>query len=379
MWYNMNKNVNRNERRMKKRVVLGMSGGVDSSVAAVILKDMGYDVIGVFMKNWEEKDENGVCTSEKDYNDALNVAQKLDIPFYTVNFSKEYYDRVFKYFLSEYEKGRTPNPDVMCNKEIKFKAFMDYALDLGADLIATGHYAKVIHTENGAILLRGVDNNKDQSYFLSKLSEKQLKKSIFPLGNYEKPKIREIAKKYGLITANKKDSTGICFIGERNFKEFLSNYLPNKVGNIVDKNGKILGKHDGLMYYTIGQRKGLGIGSTKDGNGKPWFVAKKDLEKNELIVSQGDTDILYSDALISYDFDVINKEIVSFPLRCTVKFRYRQEDVSATIIKENNYHKVVFDKAQKAVTTGQIVVAYLGNICVGAGAIDKVLKGELNV
>lgn len=361
---------------MKKRVVLGMSGGVDSSVAAVLLKNQGYDVIGVFMKNWEEKDENGVCTSEKDYNDAFSVADKLGIPFYAVNFSKEYYDRVFSYFLSEYEKGRTPNPDVMCNKEIKFKAFMDYAMSLGADYVATGHYAKVIHTENGALLLRGVDENKDQSYFLSKLNEKQLQKTLFPLGDYEKTKIRDIASEYGLITANKKDSTGICFIGERNFKTFLSNYLPNKIGNIVDKNGKVLGKHDGLMYYTIGQRKGLGIGNSKDGNGEPWFVAEKDLEKNLLIVSQGDTDILYSKSLISYDFDLINKEIVSFPLRCTVKFRYRQEDVSATIVKEGNYHRVIFDKKQKAVTEGQIVVAYLGNICIGAGSIDEVIKGE---
>ncbi|WP_156286210.1 tRNA 2-thiouridine(34) synthase MnmA [Oceanivirga salmonicida] len=361
---------------MNKKVVLGMSGGVDSSVAAVILKNLGYEVIGVFMKNWEEKDENGVCTSEIDYADAMNVAENLGIPFYSVNFVKEYADRVFSYFLDEYKKGRTPNPDVMCNKEIKFKAFLEYAFSLGADYVATGHYAKVMHTDKGSILLRGIDDNKDQSYFLSKLSSEQLEKVIFPLGDYTKPEIREIAKKNGLITANKKDSTGICFIGERNFKEFLNNYLPNKKGNIVDEKGKILGTHDGLMYYTIGQRKGIGIGNTKDGNGKPWFVAYKNLEKNELVVSQGNTDILYSKGLITNDFELINKEIASFPLRCTVKFRYRQDDVSAIITKENGKHIVMFDEKQRAVTEGQIVVAYLGNICIGAGAIDSIIKGD---
>ncbi len=361
---------------MNKKVVLGMSGGVDSSVAAALLKEQGYDVIGVFMKNWDEKDENGVCTSEIDYKDAMSVANKLEIPFYSVNFVKEYADRVFKYFLDEYKKGRTPNPDVMCNKEIKFKAFLEYAMNLGADYVATGHYAKVIHSDKGAILLRGIDDNKDQSYFLSKLSSKQLEKVMFPLGNFTKPEIRELAKKYDLSTANKKDSTGICFIGERNFKEFLSNYLPYKKGKIVDTNGKVLGTHDGLMFYTIGQRKGIGIGNTKDGNGKPWFVAYKDLEKNELVVSQGNTDILYSKGLITNDFELINKEIASFPLRCTVKFRYRQEDVAATITEENGKHIVIFDEKQRAVTEGQIVVAYLGNICVGAGAIDSIIKGE---
>lgn len=358
---------------MSKKVVLGMSGGVDSSVAAALLLEQGYDVIGVFMKNWEEKDENGVCTSETDYNDVIAVAQKLGIPYYSVNFTKEYWDRVFTYFLEEYKLGRTPNPDVMCNKEIKFKAFLDYALKLGADYVATGHYAKVIHSDKGSILLRGIDNNKDQSYFLSELSSEQLEKVMFPLGDYTKPEIRELAKKYDLATANKKDSTGICFIGERNFNEFLSKYLPAKPGNIVDVNGKIVGKHNGLMYYTIGQRKGIGIGNTKEGTGAPWFVAKKNIKTNELIVSQGDTSILYSNGLITNDFNLINKEIVSFPLRCTVKFRYRQEDVSATATKEEDGKvKFVFDKPQRAVTKGQIVVGYLGNICIGGGAIDGI-------
>lgn len=356
---------------MNKKVVLGMSGGVDSSVAAALLLEQGYDVIGVFMKNWEEKDENGVCMSEQDYTDVISVAQKLGIPYYSVNFSKEYWDRVFTYFLDEYRLGRTPNPDVMCNKEIKFNAFLDYAMKLGADYVATGHYAKVIHSDKGSLLLRGIDDNKDQSYFLAKLSSEQLEKVIFPLGDYTKPQIRELAQKYGLSTANKKDSTGICFIGERNFNEFLSKYLPAKSGNIVDINGNIVGKHEGLMYYTIGQRKGIGIGNTKEGTGEAWFVVDKNMDKNELIVSQGDTSALYKQGLITNDFSLINEEIVSFPLRCTVKFRYRQEDVSAVIIKEDNKFKITFDKPQRAVTKGQIVVAYLGNICVGGGAIDE--------
>lgn len=360
---------------MNKKVVVGMSGGVDSSVAALLLKQQGFEVIGVFMKNWEEKDENGICTSEKDYLDAQDVANSIGIPCFSVNFVKEYWDRVFEYFLDEYRKGRTPNPDVMCNKEIKFKAFLDYAMSLGADFVATGHYAKVIHSDKGAILLRGIDDNKDQSYFLSELSKNQLEKVLFPLGGYEKPQIREIAKKYNLKTADKKDSTGICFIGERDFNKFLSQYLPSKKGNIVDIDGKILGKHNGLMYYTIGQRKGIGIGNSRDGNGKPYFVAYKNLDTNELVVSQGDTSILYSKGLICNEFNVINDELVSFPLRCTVKFRYRQKDVSAIMNKlDDGRLEVIFDEPQRAVTLGQIVVGYLGNICIGGGAIDEVIK-----
>lgn len=361
----------------RKKVVLGMSGGVDSSVAAILLKEQGYDVIGVFMKNWEEKDENGVCMAEEDYKDVIAVAEQLEIPYYSVNFVKEYWDKVFTYFLDEYKKGRTPNPDVMCNKEIKFRAFLDYAMKLGADYVATGHYARIIHEEkDGKIkstMLRGIDDNKDQTYFLCQLSQEQLEKVLFPLGEYTKPQIREIAEKYNLATAKKKDSTGICFIGERDFNKFLSQYLPAKGGNIVNTQGKVLGHHNGLMYYTIGQRKGIGIGNTKEGTGEPWFVVDKDLQKNELIVTQGDNSVLYSKGLIATDFNFINE--VQFPLECTVKFRYRQKDTKVVINKLNeNEYEVIFDEPQKAVTLGQIVVAYDGEVCLGGGIIDKIIK-----
>jgi tRNA (5-methylaminomethyl-2-thiouridylate)-methyltransferase len=362
-----------------KRVVLGMSGGVDSSVAAILLKEQGYEVIGVFMKNWEEKDDNGNCMAEEDYKDVIAVAEQLDIPYYSVNFVKEYWDKVFTYFLDEYKKGRTPNPDVMCNKEIKFKAFLDYAIKLGADYVATGHYARIIHEEKDgkikSVMLRGIDDNKDQTYFLCQLSQKQLEKVLFPIGEYTKPQIREIAEKYNLATAKKKDSTGICFIGERDFNEFLSKYLPAKGGNIVNTEGKILGKHNGLMYYTIGQRKGIGIGNSKEGTGEPWFVVDKNLETNELIVTQGDKSVLYSKGLIATDFNFINMEDMEFPLECTVKFRYRQSDSKAVIKKlPDEKYEVLFDEPQKAVTPGQIVVAYKDEVCLGGGVIDEIIK-----
>ena len=362
-----------------KRVVLGMSGGVDSSVAAILLKEQGYEVIGVFMKNWEEKDDNGNCMAEEDYKDVVTVAEQLDIPYYSVNFVKEYWDKVFTYFLDEYKKGRTPNPDVMCNKEIKFKAFLDYAIKLGADYVATGHYARIIHEEKDgkikSVMLRGIDDNKDQTYFLCQLSQKQLEKVLFPIGEYTKPQIREIAEKYNLATAKKKDSTGICFIGERDFNEFLSKYLPAKGGNIVNTEGKILGKHNGLMYYTIGQRKGIGIGNSKEGTGEPWFVVDENLETNELIVTQGDRSVLYSKGLIATDFNFINMEDMEFPLECTVKFRYRQSDSKAVIKKlPDEKYEVLFDEPQKAVTPGQIVVAYKDEVCLGGGVIDEIIK-----
>lgn len=364
----------------RKKVVLGMSGGVDSSVAAILLKEQGYEVIGVFMKNWEEKDENGVCMAEEDYKDVIAVAEQLEIPYYSVNFVKEYWDKVFTYFLDEYKKGRTPNPDVMCNKEIKFKAFLDYALKIGADYVATGHYARIVHEEdeNGEIkstLLRGIDDNKDQTYFLCQLSQKQLEKVLFPIGEYTKPQIREIAEKYKLATAKKKDSTGICFIGERDFNEFLSRYLPAKDGDIVDTEGKVLGKHHGLMYYTIGQRKGIGIGTQKGGNGDPWFVVDKDLESNRLIVTQGDNSVLYSKGLIATNFNFINPDEIKFPLECTAKFRYRQKDSKITISKlSEDKYKVMFEEPQKAVTLGQIIVIYDNEKCLGGGIIDEIIK-----
>lgn len=359
---------------MKKRVVLGMSGGVDSSVAAILLKEQGYEVIGVFMKNWDEEDENGVCMADEDYKDVVSVAEQLGIPYYSINFVKEYWERVFEYFLSEYRLARTPNPDVMCNKEIKFKAFLEYAEKLGADYIATGHYARLIEDENGQkIMLKGVDDNKDQTYFLSGLTQKQLEKVLFPLGDYKKSEIREIAQKYDLKTANKKDSTGICFIGERNFNEFLSKYIPAQKGNIVDINGKQLGIHNGLMYYTIGQRKGIGLGNSKDGTGEPYFVVDKKLETNELVVAQGDDKLLYSKALIANNFNFINS--IEFPFECGVKFRYRQKDVKAVITKINDEeYRIDFEEPQRAVTLGQIAVIYNGDICLGGGIIDKVIK-----
>ena len=359
---------------VKKRVVLGMSGGVDSSVAAILLKEQGYEVIGVFMKNWDEIDENGVCPADEDFKDVVAVAEQLDIPYYSVNFVKEYWDRVFTYFLDEYKKGRTPNPDVMCNKEIKFKAFLDYAMKIGADYIATGHYAKIGRADGTVKLLRGIDDNKDQTYFLCQLDKSQLDKVLFPIGEYNKKEIREIAEKHNLKTAKKKDSTGVCFIGERDFGEFLNKYLPAKPGKIVNTEGEVLGSHVGLMHYTIGQRKGIGMGNTKDGTGEPWFVVDKDIEKNELIIAQGgDHERLYSKALVADSFNFINKR--EFPLKCTAKFRYRQKDVGVTVEKldEENY-KVIFDKPEKAVTLGQIVVLYENEECLGGGIIKEIIK-----
>lgn len=288
------------------RVVVGMSGGVDSSVTAYLLKEQGYDVIGIFMKNWEEKDENGVCTATEDYQDVQRVAEQIGIPYYSINFEKEYWDRVFTYFLEEYKKNRTPNPDVMCNKEIKFKAFLDYAMELGADYLATGHYARVERDENGVTkMLRGVDNNKDQTYFLNQLSQEQLSKVMFPLGGMEKSEVRRIAEEAGLATAHKKDSTGICFIGERDFNEFLNQYLPAQPGKMMTYDGEIKGEHHGLMYYTIGQRKGLGIGGDGAGHNDPWFVVGKDITKNVLYVGQGDqNDKLYATHLDASDISL---------------------------------------------------------------------------
>jgi tRNA-specific 2-thiouridylase len=354
------------------KIAVGISGGVDSSVAAYLLKEQGYEVIGFFMYNWEETDENGVCPSERDYEDVKKVCAILDIPYYSVNFAQEYLDRVFKYFLEEYEKGRTPNPDVLCNREIKFGPFLDYALKTGADMIATGHYCGVYQKDGKFYLRKAKDANKDQTYFLNQLSQYQLSKSLFPLADLTKAEIRNIAQKLGLPTATKKDSTGICFIGERKFKEFLQSYLPARPGDIVDTSGNIIGKHDGLMYYTLGQRRGLGIGG-KNGYSGRWFVADKDLKNNRLIVSCGDESPLYSKALITYEVNWIPPtEIES--IECYAKFRYRQDEQKVKVQKIDIGYRVEFFEKQRAVTPGQYVVFYDDVNCLGGGVIEEVIK-----
>ncbi|MFZ4451913.1 tRNA 2-thiouridine(34) synthase MnmA [Salibacterium aidingense] len=355
------------------RVVVGMSGGVDSSVTAAILKDKGYDVIGIFMKNWDDTDENGVCTATEDYDDVISVCNQLDIPYYAVNFEQKYWDYVFTYFLDEYQAGRTPNPDIVCNKEIKFKAFLQHALTLGADYLATGHYARVRTENDGTVsMLRGKDQNKDQTYFLNQLDQHQLQKVMFPLGELTKQEVRDIAREKQLSTANKKDSTGICFIGERNFKEFLQSYLPAQPGDMVTEDGAVKGTHEGLMYYTLGQRQGLGIG----GAGDPWFVLDKNLDANQLIVGQGYHHTgLYSEALHASGFNWIDGEGRRNPFTCTAKFRYRQTDQEVTVYPEGNGEAFVeFHEPQRAITPGQAVVLYDGEVCLGGATIEKAVK-----
>lgn len=354
------------------KVVVGMSGGVDSSVVACLLKEQGYDVIGLFMHNWEEDDDNGVCTSVTDYEDVKRVCNKIGIPYFSVNFASEYLDRVFKYFLEEYEKGRTPNPDVLCNREIKFGPFLEYAKSLGADYIATGHYAKVERKDGETHLLKAKDTNKDQTYFLNQLNQDQLKNVLFPLGDMVKPDVRKIAEKYGLSTAEKKDSTGICFIGERRFRQFLKNYLPCNKGDIVDLNGNKVGEHEGVIYYTLGQRRGLNIGGKSDGNGKRWFVIDKDVKNNKLIVSQGEDDNLFSNGLITYKVNWIPKEPNKKEFECFAKFRYRQPDQKVKVKIEDSKITVTFAEKQRAVTPGQYVVFYTDTECLGGGVIEEV-------
>ena len=360
-----------------KRVVIGISGGVDSSVAAILLKEQGYEVIGLFMRNWDSSINNDylgnpnlnndICPQEKDYNDAIEVCKKLDIELHRIDFVKEYWDNVFNYFLEELKLGRTPNPDIMCNKYIKFDCFIKEAKKLGADYIATGHYAKI---KDGK-LYKAKDLNKDQTYFLSQLSKEQLENVLFPLGDIDKPTVRKIAENYGLITAKKKDSTGICFIGERNFREFLKNYLPNQKGNIINiETNEVIGEHIGLMYYTIGQRRGLDIG----GNDTRLFVVGKSLEKNILYVALGeDNKYLYSDSCI---VDNINFNCDLRPTKCTAKFRYRATDYPVTLeyINSNEIH-VKYDNI-KSVTPGQACVFYLDNQCLGGGIIKEVRKNN---
>ena len=360
------------------RVVVGMSGGVDSSVSAYLLKQQGYDVVGVFMKNWDDKNDSGVCTVTEDYQDVAKVASQIGIPYYSVNFEKEYWDRVFTYFLDEYKNGRTPNPDIMCNKEVKFKAFLDYAMSIDADYIAMGHYAQLRRDEDGRVhLLRGADDNKDQTYFLSQLSQEQLQKVMFPIGHLQKSEVRRIAEEAGLATAKKKDSTGICFIGGRNFSKFLCEFLPAQPGEMVTLDGEVKGNHFGLMNYTIGQRKGLGIGGDGKSN-EPWFVIGKDLKTNTLLVGQGyHNEHLYANSLdaskLSFVDDISDR---GDEFHCTAKFRYRQKDTDVTV-KFNEDHtkvEVIFDEPVRAITPGQEVVFYDGEECLGSGTIDHAYK-----
>ncbi|MCM1289393.1 MAG: tRNA 2-thiouridine(34) synthase MnmA [Corallococcus sp.] len=354
-----------------KTVVLGMSGGVDSAVSAWLLKRQGYNVIALFMHNWEET-EDGCCTAEQDFDDVRRVSDKLGIPYYSVNFAKQYKERVFSYFLDEYKKGRTPNPDVLCNREIKFGPFLQYAKAMGADYIATGHYCGIRHEDGAHYLMKAADANKDQTYFLNQLSQAQLADVLFPLADVQKPAVRKIADELGLVNAKKKDSTGICFIGERNFRKFLQNYLPNLPGKIVDTSGKTVGEHVGLMYYTLGQRRGLGLGGTEDGSGR-WFVAEKDLKNNVLVVSHGDESVLMSVGLEASGLNWIPAPPAE-KFSCKAKFRYRQEEQDVDVQLVDGGAKVYFREKQRAVTPGQFVVFYDGNRCLGGGVIDEVYK-----
>lgn len=358
---------------MAKTVVVGLSGGVDSSVAALLLKKQGYNVIGLYMNNWEETDSCGNCTGEQDYADVRRVANKIGIPYYSVNFAKEYMDRVFSYFLSEYKAGRTPNPDVLCNREIKFKDFKIKAKELGADYIATGHYCDILHDGNVHYLLKAKDQNKDQTYFLNQLSQSQLNNVLFPLGKMEKSEVRKIAEENGLATATKKDSTGICFIGERNFRQFLQNYIPNKRGKIMTYDGKVLGEHLGLMYYTIGQRRGLGIGGQQGDDGSRWFVIEKDLKNNILYVAHGSEEKLFSRGLVMKECNWIPCVPEKTEFECTGKFRYRQPEQKCTVRIKNNGIEVLFAERQRAITEGQFAVFYQGDKCLGGGVIEGVL------
>ena len=368
----------------KPKVIIGLSGGVDSSVGVIKLLEMGYDVEAIFMRNWDSAVNNDllgnpdlmedVCPQEKDYKDAQDVANKLGIKLHRVDFIEEYWNEVFTYFLNEYKLHRTPNPDILCNKEIKFKCFLKKAEEMGADYIAMGHYARVIHDGDNHYLLRGVDKNKDQTYFLCQLSREQISKALFPIGELEKPEVRKIALEYDLSVAKKKDSTGICFIGERNFKEFLQNYLPAQPGNMVTSDGKIVGRHDGLMYYTIGQRHGLGIG----GPGEAWFVVGKNPEQNELIVGQGDEqELLYANRCIIRGINIINAPLVNTDT-LSAKFRYRANDIRVAIkyIDEDTIEVKTLEPV-KAMTPGQACVFYDGEYCLGGGTIDEVYMDDV--
>ena len=355
-----------------KTVIVGMSGGVDSSVAAYLLKEQGYNVVGLFMVNWEESGPSGACSAETDYTDVARVCAALDIPYYSVNFAAEYRERVFAYFLKEYAAGRTPNPDVLCNREIKFGPFSEYAKNLGADFIATGHYCKAGRTADGRPrLLKAADKGKDQTYFLNQVRESQLENVLFPLGEMQKSEVRAVAKKLNLPTAEKKDSTGICFIGERNFRKFLSGYLPAKPGKIMTLGGEQVGEHAGLMYYTLGQRRGLDLGGKRGEEGR-WFVARKDLENNVLYVSHGDESPLYSRACRVSNLNWIG-HIPAPIFKCGVKLRYRQSEQGARVTIDGGGALVEYDEPQRAVTEGQYAVFYDDEACLGGGLIEEII------
>ena len=362
-----------------ERIVVGMSGGVDSSVAALLLKQQGFDVVGVFMKNWDEKDENGTCTATADWQDVQAVCDQIGIPYYAVNFEKEYQERVFSLFLQEYRRGRTPNPDVLCNREIKFKAFLDFAMQLGATRMATGHFVQTQLRHEHPVLLRGVDPNKDQSYFLYMLQEAQLAKAVFPVGHLTKAEVRRIAADNGLPVSQKKDSTGVCFIGERNFRQFLQNYLPLQGGAMQTEDGHTVGRHIGLAYYTLGQRKGLGIGG--GGDGRSWFVIRKDLARNVLVVAQGeDSPQLFSRFALADQPTWIAPTPPApegVPFACTAKYRYRQPDQPVTATLWQGALRLEAAQPQRAVTPGQSVVLYQGDVCLGGAIIDTTSDAPL--
>ena len=356
---------------MAKTVVVGMSGGVDSSVAAALLKQQGYDVIGLFMRNWHETDEGGNCTADEDFYDVRRVCDGLGIPYFSVDFADEYYDRVFKKFLDEYAKGRTPNPDVLCNREIKFEPFIAKAREMGADFVATGHYCRIAHDDGLNLLLRAADENKDQTYFLNQVKGEQLDNVLFPIGHLLKPQVRELAESFGIPTAKKKDSTGICFIGERNFRAFLSEYLPMQKGEIRGDDGALLGEHEGVFYYTLGQRRGLGIGGVDGADDGRWFVVGKDVSKNVLYVSQSQ-ESLFHNALMCENFNFISLKPEGEEFECMARIRHRQplQAARARLLPGGGV-EVVFERAQRAIVEGQYVALYQGEVCLGGGEIDS--------
>ena len=352
-------------------VIVGMSGGVDSSVAAKLLLDQGYDVQGLFMKNWEEDDGTEYCSAQEDLADAQSVCDLLDIPLHTANFSAEYWDNVFDHFLTEYRAGRTPNPDILCNREIKFNVFREYAGILGAERIATGHYVRL---EDGPAprLLKGVDQGKDQTYFLQSVSAEQLAGCLFPIGHLEKPEVRRVAEAAGLPTHAKKDSTGICFIGERRFQDFLAQYIPARPGPILTTEGEVIGEHMGVMFYTLGQRQGLGIGGVKDSPDAPWYVVAKEVEANQLVVAQGNQHpALFSDILYCDDIAWIDGKGPELPGKVAAKTRYRQPDQDCLVERCGSGYRVTFDQPQRAVTPGQWACFYAGDECLGGGIIER--------